>query len=218
METSPPKYMQPQNKKIIWGLKSTQKLNEVISFCGRKGKALDLGCGAGANSLFLAQKGFNVVCVDSDRAAIEYLNDRMNGDPLKERIETINEPIELFEFSKNFDLIISVSTLHFFDFKTYKLLIEKIYSALNKGGILFIRVFSDKDSELENFKNKGLSNGKNEIYSPKLKRSIHFFTEEEIRGTLNKFKIEEIEEYRKAENHPPVGDHEHWLIDIIARK
>ncbi|MGA9883924.1 MAG: methyltransferase domain-containing protein [Candidatus Acidiferrales bacterium] len=40
------------------------------------GKALDLACGAGRNSLWLAEHGWNVTAVDGSSAAIEVLRER----------------------------------------------------------------------------------------------------------------------------------------------
>jgi 2-polyprenyl-3-methyl-5-hydroxy-6-metoxy-1,4-benzoquinol methylase len=43
------------------------------------GRAIDLGCGTGANAIFLAQHGFEVTGVDSAQAAIEKARQRANG-------------------------------------------------------------------------------------------------------------------------------------------
>src|SRR5579862_6819374 len=42
----------------------------------RPGRALDLACGAGRNALYLAELGWQVVAVDSSRAAIRLLRER----------------------------------------------------------------------------------------------------------------------------------------------
>jgi tellurite methyltransferase len=42
----------------------------------RPGRALDLACGAGRNTLYLAELGWEVVAVDSSRAAIRILRER----------------------------------------------------------------------------------------------------------------------------------------------
>ena len=39
----------------------------------KPGKALDLGCGQGRNSLFLAQNGFDVTAVDQNELSLEIL-------------------------------------------------------------------------------------------------------------------------------------------------
>src|SRR4030066_2239690 len=38
----------------------------------KKGKALDIGCGTGTNTVYLAEKGFEVTGVDISPTAIEY--------------------------------------------------------------------------------------------------------------------------------------------------
>ncbi|MBI5934439.1 MAG: class I SAM-dependent methyltransferase [Chloroflexi bacterium] len=55
-----------------WDIGSRKELVELVE-SGRiqQGRAIDLGCGAGANAIYLAQKGFNVTGVDYAEAAIE---------------------------------------------------------------------------------------------------------------------------------------------------
>jgi tellurite methyltransferase len=47
------------------------------------GRALDVACGAGRNALYLAALGWNVVAVDSCRAAIRILRERAAGLPIE---------------------------------------------------------------------------------------------------------------------------------------
>ena len=39
----------------------------------RSGKVLDLGCGEAGNSFALAEKGFEVTCIDISKTAIDYI-------------------------------------------------------------------------------------------------------------------------------------------------
>ena len=78
------------------------------------GRAVDLGCGTGANSLFLAEHGFDAVGVDFSRVAVERaqraaerlgLADRARfvvGDVTAERIPGADGP---------FDLVVAYNTL-----------------------------------------------------------------------------------------------------------
>jgi tRNA/tmRNA/rRNA uracil-C5-methylase (TrmA/RlmC/RlmD family) len=38
----------------------------------KKGKALDLCCGAGTNTIYLAEKGFNITGIEVSQRAIQY--------------------------------------------------------------------------------------------------------------------------------------------------
>ena len=58
--------------KAPWDVGARQELVSLVE-SGRvqPGRALDLGCGAGANAIYLAQHGFEVTGVDFAKAAIE---------------------------------------------------------------------------------------------------------------------------------------------------
>lgn len=55
----------------------TIALENFISAGDSNGVALDLGCGAGNDALFLAQRGWEVVAIDSNRDALELLRSRL---------------------------------------------------------------------------------------------------------------------------------------------
>ena len=49
----------------------------IISLCQKKKNALDLGCGTGGHSIFLAQKGFLVDSIDSNPEVLKKLEERI---------------------------------------------------------------------------------------------------------------------------------------------
>lgn len=58
-----------KNKK--WGTYPSEAVvREVMGLISTKGYALDLGCGAGGNTVFLAENGYKVRAVDSSREAL----------------------------------------------------------------------------------------------------------------------------------------------------
>jgi tellurite methyltransferase len=85
---------------------NTRLMNLSASLKG--GKALDLACGLGGNSLFLAQSGYEVQALDVSDVAVDYIRERANGQqlPIKSMVYDLtnlrNIPLE-----KNFfDLVI----------------------------------------------------------------------------------------------------------------
>lgn len=72
----------------------------------RAGRALDLACGAGRNSLWLARRGWQVTAVDGSQAAIEIVRDRAAAEGV--HIDTRVADLEAHEFailSGSWDLI-----------------------------------------------------------------------------------------------------------------
>jgi len=105
------------------------KLSNVINYA--KGlNALDVACGSGRNSIFLANNGFNVTTIDISEVALNSLNEKNNP-----KIKTQLVDLDTHKFDENsYDLIIMTN---FLDRKA----IPKLVNALKKDGVLFIETY-----------------------------------------------------------------------------
>ena len=105
------------------------KLSNVINYA--KGlNALDVACGSGRNSIFLANNGFNVTAIDISEVALNSLNEKNNP-----KIKTQLVDLDTHKFDENsYDLIIMTN---FLDRKA----IPKLVNALKKDGVLFIETY-----------------------------------------------------------------------------
>ena len=105
------------------------KLSNIINYA--KGlDALDVACGSGRNSIFLANSGFNVTSVDISEVALDSLNEKNNP-----KIKTQLVDLDTHKFDENsYDLIIMTN---FLDRKA----IPKLVNALKKDGVLFIETY-----------------------------------------------------------------------------
>ncbi|WP_424686388.1 MAG: methyltransferase domain-containing protein [Halarcobacter ebronensis] len=105
------------------------KLSNVINYA--KGlNALDVACGSGRNSIFLANNGFNVTSIDISEVALNSLNEKNNP-----KIKTQLVDLDTHKFDENsYDLIIMTN---FLDRKA----IPKLVNALKKDGVLFIETY-----------------------------------------------------------------------------
>ncbi len=105
------------------------KLSNIINYA--KGlDALDVACGSGRNSIFLANSGFNVTSVDISEVALDSLNEKNNP-----KIKTQLVDLDTHKFDENsYDLIIMTN---FLDRKA----IPKLVKALKKDGVLFIETY-----------------------------------------------------------------------------
>lgn len=135
---------------------------------------IDLGCGSGNDTLYLIEKGKNVIPCDYSRNAIENI---------KKNFPEI-ETAECFDMSKGLpfmdnltDIIISDLSLHYFtEQKTFEIL-EEIKRVLKPNGLLFFRVNSVKDV------NHGAGEGKeieSHLYETADGRLKRFFDEKDI--------------------------------------
>ena len=89
---------------LPWELRKPRKIRVdlILSKCILPGKALDPCCGAGTNSIYMAQNGFDVTALDVSHKAVEYQkNDQLtvcfsdkNGSAWNHFTE--NQIVELF--------------------------------------------------------------------------------------------------------------------------
>jgi tellurite methyltransferase len=119
-----------KGKKFVLGTEPSPYLAEHIEFIksfvpGKK--ALDIACGEGRNSTFLAREGFNVTGLDISEAGLCKAREWMERENLS--IIYRIQDLEDYEFSETFDLIINFNFL-------LRDLIPKSVAALNPGGII----------------------------------------------------------------------------------
>jgi SAM-dependent methyltransferase len=98
-------------------------------------KVLDLGCSSAIVGLELLKEHKNAkgVCFDYEEV-IQVVDEHIKEYNLEDRVSTISGDIELDDIKDGYDLIWCSNIFYFIQNK--KQLIEKIYKALNKGGIL----------------------------------------------------------------------------------
>jgi tellurite methyltransferase len=105
----------------------------VVSFFAKApgNNALDLACGSGRHTLFLAKKGFHVDAVDISTVALDALRSQVNTDS----VNIIEADLDTFTpQSETYDLIVKTNFLD-------RLLIERAKRALKPGGILIVETY-----------------------------------------------------------------------------
>ncbi len=100
------------------------------------GIALDLACGLGGNSVFLANRGYSVHALDVSSEAIFGLHEKARIEGLS--IYPLVADVDCFQLPKSFyDLII---VFYFFA----KDLMPDIMAAVKKGGLLFYATYNQR--------------------------------------------------------------------------
>ncbi|MEA2099974.1 MAG: methyltransferase domain-containing protein [Campylobacterota bacterium] len=122
------------------------------------GKALDLACGAGRNSIFLAECGFDVDALDIAQIALKTLNAEANKKNIHSKINTYQVDLDRYKVKKDiYDIIVMANFLD-------REVLESAKNALKKGGILFVETYMINDEN-----EKTLSNPNNLLKSQELK-------------------------------------------------
>lgn len=107
----------------------------------KKGKALDICCGAGTNALYLAKKGFQVTGIDISSRAIEYAKEkaRKASAGIQFQVENfLNLPFE----DEEFDFIFDMGCFHHVKVEDRSTFIRGVHRVLKKGGSYLMVCFS----------------------------------------------------------------------------
>lgn len=147
---------------------------------------LDLGCGSGRHTIYLAKAGFTVYGVDKAPHAIEITAERARQEGLKKVFLSVADMATLPYESEKFDAVVCVwSTGHGYRSDIVKS-IEEMHRVLKPGGILLSDFPSTKD---RNF-GKGPMLEANTFLHPFLDHPDvphHYLTRQDLSGLLEPF-------------------------------
>lgn len=129
---------------------------EFISFMAAwepKGKVLDVGCGQGRDSLFLAEQGYRVTGIDASQVGVEQMLALASHRFLN--IQGVVADFFAYDFTGNYDVIVLDSILHFGEEGVEGELefLEKLCNILRGKGIicLFVHKSKVKEKHLKSF-------------------------------------------------------------------
>lgn len=113
------------------------------------GHVLDYGCGLGNLAVAAAQRGCSVVALDASHTAIEHLRRIATEQSLP--IEVAEVDLRNYELSDEFDSVVSIGLLMFFDCATAHRQLHSLQSHLRPGGVAVINVLVDGTTYLDMF-------------------------------------------------------------------
>lgn len=184
-------------------IKPSQTISLVWKNFLSGGSVLDLGCGQGYDSLFLAKNNFLVTAIDSSEVAINQI--KIKKDELCfDNLELICGDISDFEIVRNkYDVIICRNVLNFLDKKIALELINNIKNNSKIGTYIVIDVFTKNDPSF--------SSGN---------KFVCYFEEQELLKIFSGFKvIYYLENIILDHGHPGFETpHKHGVSKIIVQK
>ncbi|MBA7846979.1 tellurite resistance methyltransferase TehB [Klebsiella sp. RHBSTW-00484] len=108
------------------------------------GKTLDLGCGNGRNSLYLAANGFAVTAWDKNPASINNLESIRQAEGL-ENLQAAIKDLNSLSFDGEYDFILSTVVMMFLEAKTIPGLIDNMQRCTKAGGYNLIVAAMDTE-------------------------------------------------------------------------
>ena len=113
---------------------------EIDSSC----PVLDIGAGQGRNALFFAQRGFQVITMDTSVQSVNFLREVATEKKLS--ISIIHGDVRNFEPQQHFSATLLFGLFQQLSKADIRLLISKIRRWTVPGGLVFVTAFSTEDS------------------------------------------------------------------------
>lgn len=178
--------------------------------------AIDLGCGEGRHTLYLAQEGIHVKAIDKSRKAIEKLCLLSKKFKLFNMIEpTIDDILEINLKENFYDLCILSFVLPFFSRSQVLKIIEKIKLILKKDGFIYISALTTEDPDYFILKTKYKEIEPQTIWNENLQCFQFWFRPLEL---LNLFSDFEIIDYKETVIPFPRPPGKHAMCLLFAKK
>jgi SAM-dependent methyltransferase len=115
---------------------------------GFKGKVLDVGCGSGENSIYLAEQGLEVLGIDRVPAAIEKARAKALARGSKATFQ-VADALQLGKQRKKFDTVLDCGLFHVLSDEDREAYAKSLATAVKSQGALHILCFSDAEPGTE---------------------------------------------------------------------
>ena len=113
------------------------------------GRVLDYGCGLGNFAVAAARKGCSVKALDGSHTAIAHL--RRVAEEQQLPIEAAEADLRAYELTEDFDAVVSIGLLMFFDCDTAFRQLRGLRQHVRPGGVAAINVLVDGTTYLDMF-------------------------------------------------------------------
>ncbi|WP_168798563.1 methyltransferase domain-containing protein [Herbaspirillum sp. ST 5-3] len=120
--------------------KSEMALNpfEKAALPHLQGRLLDFGCGLGNLAVVAARQGCSVLALDAAPTAIQHLAALAKQEGLD--IQAIEADLRAYEINEDFDTVVSIGLLMFFDCETARRQLAQLQARVRTGGVAIINV------------------------------------------------------------------------------
>jgi SAM-dependent methyltransferase len=140
----------PEPQKDVLRFFKYLKKEEKVELTGLN--VLDLGCGTGRNSNYLASLGNTVVGVDISKTAVDIAKSRASEMQVNNVSYIVGDIGAGYPFADNyFDLVLDITSSNSLNEEERNIYIKEVYRTLKKDGYLFVRALcKDGDKNAKN--------------------------------------------------------------------
>ncbi len=159
----------------------------------RASRVLDLGCGAGRHTVFLANAGFQVTGLDVSETALSELQGRLARGGLTNVTLIKHNMLELPFIDNYFDSVVSTNVLHHGTVSEIKRVLGEVYRVMGRGTTGLVVTLSKKDFRYGSGRQ---IEPDTYLFTEGDEKGIvhHFFPEEELRSFFGQFEITTLKE------------------------
>ena len=150
-----------------------RKLEPIMQDLPKEGKLLELGCGDGVNSLWLAERGFEVTGVDIAPSAIQWADEKLEATTLNVDFQ-LGNVLDLKNFAdETFDFVLDGHCFHCIIGQDREAFLQNAHRVLKKNGIFIVTSMCGEITSDEILKNFDLET-RNIFYGDIISRHIGF--------------------------------------------
>jgi SAM-dependent methyltransferase len=132
----------PMGTRMPWDIGRPQPVLVAVVNAGQiSGSVLDIGCGLGDNSIFLASRGFQVTGVDGSPTALEQARDRAGDLDIDFQL---GDATKLDGLENRFDTVVDSALYHCLTEEQRRLYIDALHRATKPGARLHLFCFSEE--------------------------------------------------------------------------
>ena len=178
----------------------SKEFTDLAQWMPRGSSVLDLGCGAGRNALFLAERGLDVSAVDISLLAVQKLQHRARQGGLC--IKAWVQDLRTLVLMRSYDLIIAHGWLHLLEREHWGPLLDQVKASTSQGGYNAITVFTDELPPVADM----------------AELTLGLFREGELYEQYDGWEVVLRKSYVRDDQHPGGNRHQHPINKIVARK
>ena len=161
-----------------------------------EGKALDLGCGSGAEAEFLARNGFEVDAIDKSETAVKYTKERCHG----LTVNAIHGDFLTFQLKPDrYALATAINSLPFVKKEDCRRLLGDVQRSLKANGIVVLAVYGPEHDWHD-------------------RPDMNFWTLEEFQALWDGYAVHHLEEYKGMWPLIAGGEIFQHRIHLVAQK